>query len=81
MLTDLFWPPKSNSGNPHVLCMTKAFTKIAMVVHIPNKEAATVATNILHHWLYRFSAQEQIHTDGGKELVIKLSDQLWAFGE
>ena len=32
-----------------MLCMTNAFTKIAMVVHIPNKEATTVATNILNH--------------------------------
>ena len=58
--------------------MTDAFTKIAVVVPIPNKEATTVATNILHHWIYQFLAPEQIHTDGGKEFVNKLSDELWS---
>ena len=75
---DLFGPLKSNSGNKHVLCMTDAFTKIAVVVPIPDKEATTVASNILHHWIYRFAAPEQIHTDGGKEFCNKLSDELWA---
>ena len=52
MHADLFGPLKSNSGNKYVLCMTDAFTKIAMVVP-PDKEATTVASNILHHWIYR----------------------------
>ena len=60
------------------LCMTITFTKIAVVVPIPDKVATIAATNILHHWIYRFSAPEQIHTDGGKEFVIKLSDECWA---
>ena len=58
MHANLFGPLKSNSGNKHVLCMTDAFTKIAVVVPIPDKEATTVASNILHHWIYRFAAPE-----------------------
>ena len=46
--------------------MTDAFTNIAVVVPILDKEATTVASNILHYWIYRFPAPEQIHTDGGK---------------
>ena len=49
MHADLFGPLKSTSGNKYALCMTDAFTKIAMVVPIPDKEATTVASNILHH--------------------------------
>ena len=74
----LFGPLKSNSGNWHMLCMTNAFTKIAMVVHIPNKEATSVATNILNHWVYRLSAPKEMHTDGGKQFVNKQSNELWA---
>ena len=74
---DLFGPLKSINNNKHILCLTDAFTKIAVVIPIPDKEATTVATNILHHWIYRFSAPQQIHMDGGKEFVNKLSDELW----
>ena len=77
MHADLFGPLKSNSGSKHVLCMTDAFTKIAVAVPIPDKGATTVASNILHHWIYRFAAPEQIHNDGGKEFCNKLSDELW----
>ena len=66
----------SHSGNKHILCMTVALTKIAIVVPIPYKEATIFTTNILHHWIYRFSAPEQIHNDGVKELVNTLSDEL-----
>lgn len=62
---DLFGPLKSNGDNRHVLCMTNAFTKMAVVVPKPDKGATTVATNILHHWIYRFSAPEEIHTQKG----------------
>ena len=74
---DLFSPLKSNSDNKHVQSMTDAFTKIAVVVPIPVKEATTVASNILHHWIYRFAAPQQIHTHGGKEFSNKFSDELW----
>ena len=43
----------------------------------PDKEATTVASNILHHWIYRFAVPEQIHTDGGKGFCNKLFDELW----
>ena len=56
---DLFGPLKSINENKHILCLTDAFTKIAVVVPIPDKEATTVAPNILNHWIYRFSAPQQ----------------------
>ena len=74
----LFGPLKSNNGNPHVLCITDAFTRISVVVPTPDKEATTVATSILHHLIYQFLAPEKIHTDGDKEFINRLSDELWA---
>ena len=50
-----------------------------MVVPIQDKEASTVAKNILNHWIYRSATPEQIHTDGGKEFFNKLNDGLFAF--
>ena len=58
--------------------MTDAFSKIAVVVPIPDKEASTVAQMILNHWVYQFAPLAQIHTDGGKEFVNKLPAKLFA---
>ena len=66
--TDLFGPLKSNSNIRHMLCKTK----IANVVPIPDKEDITLAMSILNHWIFQFSAPQQIYTDGGKEFVNKL---------
>ena len=75
---DLYGPLKSSGFNKHVLCMTDAFSKIAVVVPIPDKEASTVAQMILDRWVYRFAPPVQIHSDGGKEFVNKLSAELFA---
>ena len=58
--------------------MTNAFSKIAVVVPIPDKEASTVAQMILNGWIYRFAPPVQIHSGGGKEFVNKLSAELFA---
>ena len=75
---DLYGPLKSSGYNKHVLCMTDAFSKIAVVVPIPDKEASTVAQMILNRWIYRLAPPAQIHSDGGKEFVNKLSAELFA---
>ena len=58
--------------------MTNAFSKIAVIVPIPDKEASTVAQMIINRWVYRFATSAQIHSDGGKEFVNKLSAKLFA---
>jgi hypothetical protein len=74
---DLFGAVKSSSNkNNYILCMTDAFTKYAEVVAIPNKEAPTVAAQFFDKWICRYGVPSQIHTDGGKEFVNKLSKEL-----
>ena len=51
---DLYGPLKLWDNNKHVLCMTNAFSKIAVVMPIPDMEASTVAQMILNRWIYRF---------------------------
>jgi hypothetical protein len=62
---DLFGPMLA-TGRQHkyILCVTDAFTKYALVTAIENKEAETVA-----------KVTAQIHTDGRKEFVNKLSKE------
>ncbi len=65
----------ADSNKKFFLCITDAFTKYAVVTAIPNKE--TVADAIYKDWFAKFGIPAQIHTDGGKEFVNKLSAELF----
>jgi len=52
-----------------------AFTKYAVVTAIANKEAVVDA--IFKDWFVKFRIPVQIHTDGGKEFINKLSAELF----
>ena len=75
---DLFGPMLA-AGRQHkyILCITDAFTKYAIVTPVENKEAETVAKAIFSEWFCKFGIPAQIHTDGGKEFVNKLSKELF----
>ncbi len=75
---DLFGPMLA-AGRQHkyILCITDAFTKYALVTAVENKEAETVAKAIFSEWFCKFGIPAQIHTDGGKEFVNKLSNELF----
>jgi hypothetical protein len=66
----------ADSNKKIVLCITDTFTKYAVVTAIANKEAETVADGIYRDWFTKFGIPAQIHTDGGKEFVNKLSGEL-----
>ncbi len=48
-----------------------------MVTAIANKDAETVADTIYKEWFSKFNIPAQIHIDGGKEFVNKLSAELF----
>jgi len=75
---DLFGPMLA-AGRQHeyILCITDAFAKYAIVTAVENKEAETVAKDIFNEWFCKFGIPGQIHTDGGKEFVNKLSNELF----
>jgi hypothetical protein len=75
---DLFGPMlAARRQQKYILCIMDAFTKYAMVTAVENKEAETVAKAIFSEWFCKFSIPPQIHTDGGKEFVNKLSNELF----
>jgi Integrase core domain len=61
----------------YILCITDAFTKYALVTPVENKEAETVAKAIVSGWFGKLGIPAQIYTDGGKEFVNKLSNELF----
>jgi hypothetical protein len=74
---DLFGPMlTADSNKKFILCITDAFTKYAMVTSIQNKNAETVADAIFKECFCKFGILAQIHTDGGKEFVNKLSAEM-----
>ncbi len=76
--TDLFGPMiTADSNKKFVLCITDAFTKYAMFTAIASKDAETVANAIYRDWFSKLGIPAQIHTDGGKEFVNKLSEELF----
>jgi hypothetical protein len=48
-----------------------------VVTAIASKDAETVADTIYRDWLSKFGIPAQIHTDGGKEFINKLSAELF----
>jgi Integrase core domain len=66
----------ADSNKKFILCITDAFTKYAVVTSIQNKNAETVADAIFKEWFCKFGIPAQIHTDGGKEFVNKLSAEM-----
>jgi hypothetical protein len=67
----------ADSNKKFVLCIMDALSKYAVVTAIANKEADMVADAIYSDWFPKFGILAQIHTDGGKEFVNKLSAELF----
>jgi len=68
---------RSDKKLAYILCITDPFTKYTVVAKVDNKDAETVNRAIFNHWLCKFGIPAQIHTDGGKEFVNKLSTELF----
>ena len=75
---DLFGPMRttSASGNRLVMVVTDAYTKLAILVAIPDKSAETVAKAFFEKYICIFSVPLQIVTDRGKEFCNQVLDDL-----
>jgi transposase InsO family protein len=79
---DLFGPLKvSGHGRKYILVITDAYTKYAVLVPLPNKEAATVAAAVFKHWICVLGCPSQFVSDRGTEFVNDTIKTLYnAFG-
>jgi hypothetical protein len=66
-----------DSNKKFVLYITDAFTKYTVVTAITMKDTETVADTIYRDWFSKFGIPAQIHTEGCKEFVNKLSAELF----
>jgi hypothetical protein len=67
----------ADSNKKFVLCITEVFTKYGVVTAIASKDAETLADAIYRDWFSKFRIPAQIHTNGSKEFVNKLSEELF----
>ncbi|GLC55390.1 hypothetical protein PLESTB_000982200 [Pleodorina starrii] len=65
---DLCGPlPVTKSGHTYVMICVEHFSKYAVLVPLPDKEAGHTAFAYLHHILGRYGASAEVCTDGGSE--------------
>ena len=73
---ELFTPGAvSAAGHKYVLVIMYAFSKLAELVPLNDKEAGTVARVIVDTWICRYSTPKMLVTDRGKEFCSKLADE------
>ncbi|GFX48208.1 retrovirus-related Pol polyprotein from transposon 412 [Trichonephila clavipes] len=61
---DILGPlPRSSDGNNNILVVMDYFTKWLEAYPIPGQEASTVAEVLVQHWISRFGAPLQLHSD------------------
>ncbi|GFU00569.1 retrovirus-related Pol polyprotein from transposon 412 [Trichonephila clavipes] len=70
-LSDILGPlPRTASGNKYLLVVMDYFTKWPEVYPIPDQEAPTVAEAVVQHWISRYGAPLQLHSDQGKKFHL-----------
>ena len=63
-----FFLPESKGGNTYILVATNYFTRWVEAYPIPDQEATTVSRKMVGEFFLRFSPQERLHSDQGKNV-------------
>ena len=71
---DLVGPLPVSKGMTYLLTIVDRFTKWPEAIPIPDAQASTCASAMLHHWISKFGVPEDITTDRGPQFT----SSLWA---
>lgn len=72
-----FWQVTYDKELYTVLTMIDQFSKWAECVIIPDRTAATIASTILNHWIYRFGVPKVIVSDQDKSFNNRLLNKIY----
>ena len=61
-----------NKKCSNILTIQDGFTRFLVAVPVKDLTAATIAESIVEHWIHRFSAPSQIHSDNGPAYASEL---------
>ena len=73
---DIVEYPLSPRGYRYCLVMIGHFTKWLELFPLRNQKAETVAKKVFDGWIPRHGAPEQLHHDQGKNLSVKMIEEL-----
>lgn len=68
--------PAIEQGNRYILVVGDYFSKWIETYPLPNQEAVTVATALVHHWILRFGVPLELHSDQGSNFKSKVFAQV-----
>ena len=73
---DLVGPLPESHGMTYLFTVIDRFTRWPEAVPLPDAQASTCATALLHHWVARFGVPEDITSDRGRQFTSALWTQL-----
>ena len=73
---DLIGPLPESQGMSYVFTIIDRFTRWPEAIPLPNAQASTCATALLHHWIARFGVPVDITSDRGSQFTSSLWTQL-----
>ena len=73
---DLVGPLPESHGMTYLFTVIDRFTRWPEAVPLPDAQASTCATALLHHWVTRFGVPEDITSDRGRQFTSALWTQL-----
>ncbi|KAA3678006.1 uncharacterized protein DEA37_0008956 [Paragonimus westermani] len=68
--------PETTRGNRYILVMVDHFTKWCEAVPVPRADGGTTAKFIFDHWISRWGAPTQLHTDRGSNFESTMMHEL-----
>ena len=69
---DLVGPLPASNGMVYLLTIMDRFTKWPEAIPLPDSQASTCASAILHHWISRFGVPDDITSDRGPQFTSRL---------
>ncbi|CAC5375365.1 unnamed protein product [Mytilus coruscus] len=74
---DIFGPlPLTKRNNKYILVISDLFTKWTEAIALPNQESSTICTAFIDHFVTKFGAPLQLHSDQGRNFKADIFQRM-----
>ncbi|VDI59554.1 Hypothetical predicted protein [Mytilus galloprovincialis] len=74
---DIFGPlPLTKKNNTNILVISDLFTKWTEAIALPNQESSTICTAFIDHFVTKFGAPLQLHSDQGRNFQADIFQRM-----